>query len=128
MALLYRVLDSLVYFEPTACCDMPSDFLLAPLPGKKQLWEASDEFEWTREHQRQPNLQETHALTAGGDIVRLDSDRLSCGDTWLSRTFSDNEKRSKLSGGWIEWCAGMDGQGWLVLLAASLAMQSEQSM
>lgn len=38
LGIVYRVVNMLVYFDPMAMCDLPSDLILAPLPAKKQLW------------------------------------------------------------------------------------------
>ena len=111
----------LIYFEPTTMCNMPDDFILAPLPARKQLWEAADEFSWEAESHKEPGAQAAFALAADGEVVRLAEDRLSCCDAWLPF-----ETSSAGSGGqptdvanWEEWCSGMDGFGSLVMLAAS---------
>lgn len=110
----------LVYFEPAALCDMPAEFILAPLPERKQLWEAADEFAWKAESQRNPGLQVSFALAADGEIVKLDEGRLSCSDAWLAYESRDATMPTRVTASWEEWCAGIDGFGGLVMLAASL--------
>ncbi|EPE33750.1 hypothetical protein GLAREA_06763 [Glarea lozoyensis ATCC 20868] len=120
MAVVYRVVNMLIYFEPAAMCDMPTDLILAPLPAKKQLWEASDEFAWKVESQREPGIQTSFGLAADGELVKLGDDRLSCSDAWVSNQTLDARASSRNVGRWEEWCAGIDGFGGLVMLAASL--------
>ncbi|KAI1390579.1 uncharacterized protein F4822DRAFT_155041 [Hypoxylon trugodes] len=120
LAVVYRVVNMLIYFEPAAMCDLPSDFALAPLPARKQLWEAGDEFAWKLESQRDSGIQVSFGLAADGEIVKLDESQLSCGDAWLSRQSIDAKTPSRSTASWEEWCSGIDGFGGLVMLAASL--------
>ncbi|KAI3331452.1 hypothetical protein HD806DRAFT_518473 [Xylariaceae sp. AK1471] len=121
LAVVYRVVNMLIYFEPAAMCDMPTEFILAPLPAKKQLWEAGDEFSWMTECKREPGIQVSFGLAADGEIVKLDEGRLSCSDAWLSYQSVDAAKTPPRStASWEEWCSGIDGFGGLVMLAASL--------
>lgn len=120
LAVLYRVVNMLIYFDPVAMCDLPAEFILAPLPAKRQLWEASDELKWKAERQREPGVRTFYGLTADGEIVKLDEGRLSCGDTWLSYHSVNAGTSSRSTADWEEWCSGMDGFGGLVMLAASL--------
>lgn len=107
----------LIYFEPGALCDLPSDLVLAPLPARRQLWEAGDEFAWRMESQKEPGIQISFGLARDGGIVEIDEARLSCSDSWLSW---DAETTSRSTASWEDWCSGMDGFGGLVMLAASL--------
>jgi hypothetical protein len=120
MAVVYRVVNMLIYFEPAAMCNMPTDLILAPLPAKKQLWEASDEFAWKVESQREPGIQTSFGLAADGELVKLDDGRLSCSDAWVSDQTLDARTSSRSVARWEEWCAVTDGFGGLVMLAASL--------
>lgn len=104
----------LVYFEPAAMCDLQTDLILAPLPGKKQLWEAGDEFAWKAESEKEPGVQTAFALAANGELVKLDEGQLFCSDEALLY--------KPLGTNWEEWCSGMDGFGGLVMLAASLVV------
>jgi hypothetical protein len=111
----------LIYFEPAAMCDLPTDLILAPLPANRQLWEAGDQFAWKTESQKEPGIQVSFGLAADGEMVRLDEGRLSCTDAWLSHESLDASRASsKSAASWEEWCSGMDGFGGLVMLAASL--------
>jgi hypothetical protein len=111
----------LVYFEPAALCDLhQSDLILAPLPAKKQLWEASDEFVWKTESERDPEVHTTFGLATNGDLVKLEEARPYCNDALLSHKYLNTMAPSRTTANWEEWCSGMDGFGGLVMLAASL--------
>jgi hypothetical protein len=110
----------LVYFEPAALCDLPTTLILAPLPAKKQLWEAGDEFVWKAESEREPGAQTAFGLAANGELVKLDEGQLHCSDTMLLYKSLDARTPSVSAANWEEWCSGMDGFGGLVMLAASL--------
>lgn len=111
----------LIYFDPAAMCPLPDDLIMAPLPARRQLWEASEESVWKMESRRgPPGAQASFGLTGGGEIVRLDEDRLSCGDAWVPSSRASGAAEPDPSLGWEEWCSGMDGFGGLVMLAASL--------
>jgi hypothetical protein len=102
----------LIYFEPAAMCELQKDLILAPLPAKKQLWEARDEFVWKTEI----------ALAANGELVKMDEGQLYCGDSMLLYQPLDHLKSSDSTEYWEEWCSGMDGFGGLVMLASSLVV------
>ena len=110
----------LVYFEPAAMCDLQRDLILAPLPAKKQLWEAGDEFGWMAESEREPGVQTAFGLAANGELVKLDEGQLYCRDAVLLHKCLDARTPSRSTANWEEWCSGMDGFGGLVMLAASL--------
>lgn len=110
----------LVYFEPAAMCDLQKDLILAPLPAKKQLWEAGDEFVWKAESVREPGVQTAFGLAANGELVKLDEGQLYCSDAVLLYKSLDARTPSRSTANWEEWCSGMDGFGGLVMLAASL--------
>ena len=110
----------LIYFEPAAMCDLPTDLVLAPLPARRQLWEAGDEFAWKVESQRDPGVQVDFGLATDGEIVKLDEGRLSCSDAWLSLHSLGASTPARSTASWEEWCSGIDGFGGLVMLAASL--------
>lgn len=114
------MINMLIYFDPAAMCPLPDDLILAPLPARKQLWEAGDESAWVTERQRgPPGAQVSFGLTAGGEVVKLDEGRLSCGDAEVSPRRTSDAAGTDPSPGWEEWCSGMDGFGGLVMLAAS---------
>lgn len=115
------MVNMLIYFDPAAMCHLPDDLVLAPLPARRQLWEAGDESTWGLERHKGPHgARVSFGLTASGEVVRLDDGRLSCGDAWVSRSRASDTGGTNTSSGWEEWCSGMDGFGGLVMLAASL--------
>lgn len=110
----------LFYFEPAAMCTLQTDLILAPLPAKRQLWEAGDEFVWKAETEREPGVQTDFGLAANGELVKFDEDQLYCGDGVLLHKSFNAMTPSRSTTNWEEWCSGMDGFGGLVMLAASL--------
>lgn len=108
----------LVYFEPAALCDMQADLILAPLPAKRQLWEASNEFEWQSVRDKDTNWEPTFGLAANGDLVELFEDQLFANGSAV--LYKPSDARRNAPSNWEEWCSGMDGFGGLVMLAASL--------
>ena len=129
LAVIYRILNKLIFFSPAAMCDMPSEFVIAPLPAKRQLWEAKNAEEWKLQSQKEIREQVSYALAVDGKIVRLNQRRLSCRDAWLPYTPSNEETASRdqevgnssSATWWAEWCSGMDSMGGLIMLAASMA-------
>ena len=101
-------------------CNLPTDLILAPLPARKQLWEAGDEFVWKVESEKEPGVQNAFGLAANGDLVNLNKDQLYCSDAMVLRKPLDARNSSSSTAYWEEWCSGMDGFGGLVILAASL--------
>lgn len=110
-------MNLLVYFEPAAMCDHPTNLILAPLPAKRQLWEAGDELTWAAVTDREPEDRNVFALAANGDLVKVDRDRVHCED---AAVYSDAKPPSTTTADWGEWYSEMDGLGGLVMLAASL--------
>ncbi|GMG43482.1 unnamed protein product [Aspergillus oryzae var. brunneus] len=105
-----------IYFEPAAMCGLQTDVVIAPLPARKQLWEAGDELLWKAESQRESGFQTVYGLAASGDLVQLGKDQLhSTNEVLLHKAVT-----ARGSANWEEWCSGMDGLGGLVMLAASL--------
>jgi hypothetical protein len=117
---VYQVVNMLVYFEPTAMCDLQTDLILAPLPAKKQLWEAGDEIVWKTESETDLSAQTAFGLAANGKLVKLDKGQLYCSDGMLLQKSMDTRTTLRSIASWEEWCSGMDGFGGLVMLAASL--------
>lgn len=120
LCLVFRIVNMLVYFEPAVLCALPTDLILAPLPDKRQLWEAGDEIGWKRESQSEAGVQTAFGMAADGEIVRLVAGRSSCNDAWAHGQALDGEMPSRSPASWEEWCSGIDGFGGLVMLAASL--------
>ncbi|KAJ5702794.1 hypothetical protein N7488_010342 [Penicillium malachiteum] len=112
LAVIYRVVNMLVYFDPAAMCNLPSDLVLAPLPAKKGLWEASDEYSWALESKKDPT-----AGFGSGENRRACSD---CDDASLVHSAITSTSPLRTGASWEEWCSGMDGFGGLIMLAALL--------
>lgn len=110
----------LIYFEPIDLCSMPQDLVLAPLPSKRNLWEAGDELKWRTEGQGDPGIKVSFGLATDGNITRLNEDELSCTDAWLNHPCSDSTRPLRRPSSWEEWCSGMDVLGGLVMLAGAL--------
>ncbi|KAF1960713.1 hypothetical protein CC80DRAFT_403528 [Byssothecium circinans] len=121
LSIVLRVVGMLVYFEPTLMCNLQTDLLLAPLPSRKQLWEADNEFKWQHESKSDDDLMSTFGLAASGDLLKLNTSHTFCADAVLYyKDPNEVAGREKSVVNWEEWCAGMDGFGALVMLAASL--------
>jgi hypothetical protein len=109
----------LVYFDPAAMCDLSSEFVIAPLPARKGLWEANDELTWHVENRRVSKPQPLFGLTKKGQVVKLtgiESGNMHSLPGYYALDISNAESAEN----WEEWCSGMDGLGGLVMLAASL--------
>lgn len=119
LSIVYQVIDMLVYFDPAAMCELPTDLILVPLPAKKQLWEAGDEFVWKTEWEREPGVQTDFGLAANGELDKVDQSWY-CGDASQVHNSLGARISSRSTGNWEEWCSEMDGFGGLVMLAASL--------
>ena len=110
----------IAYFEPAAMCGLPTDLVLAPLPARKDLWEASDEFVWKAESEKRTGVENVFGLAANGELVRLDASQEVCRDAVVLQESLRTSTLSTSAANWEEWCSGMDGFGGLVMLAASL--------
>lgn len=110
----------LVYFEPAALCDLQRELIIAPLPAKKQLWEAADEFAWQLESAKEPGFPTAYGLAATGDLVKVEQSHFCANDPIIIYEPIGTKTPSAQAGNWEEWCSGMDGFGGLVMLAASL--------
>jgi hypothetical protein len=120
LSVVYRVVNMLIYFEPATMCDLQKDLVIAPLPAKKQLWEAGDEFVWRTESEREPAVRTAFGLAANGELVKLNEGQIYCGDERLLCKSLGSGVTTRQASEWEEWCSGMDGFGGLVMLAASL--------
>ncbi|THX00762.1 hypothetical protein D6D13_09319 [Aureobasidium pullulans] len=120
LAVIYRVVDMLVYFEPAGMCGLQKDLIIAPLPAKKQLWEADNKILWEEEGKRDSAIQDSFALAANGELIKLDRGQLYCSNGELRYRLSTNNSPASSATNWEYWCSGMDGLGGLVMLAASL--------
>jgi hypothetical protein len=110
----------LIFFEPAAMCNMKSDLIIAPLPGRRKLWHAPDRETWKAECDRDADPNACYGLLASGDLVRLENDRQAqrC-DAVQLHMHADTASASRWIVDWKEWCASMDDFGGLVMLAAS---------
>jgi len=107
------------YFDPAATCNLPTDLIIAPLPAKKQLWEAGNETVWKSESQREGGIQTEFGLAGSGELVRLGE---SYSEAVVVHTSITAESPARTAAIWEEWCEGMDGLGGLVMLAASMVV------
>ena len=110
----------LIYFEPAALCDLKTDFILAPLPTKKQLWEASNELAWKAECEKEPAGETIFGLASNGELVKMAEGLQYCSNVTVLLNLFSLRTPLMSSENWEEWCSGMDGLGGLVMLAASL--------
>lgn len=120
LAVVYRVINMLVHFEPSGMCELQADLILAPLPAKKQLWEANNSVTFKTENENE-GAQTEFGLAADGELVKLQDGQRYCGDAVLLYEALGSCRRSAEGAeNWEEWCLGMDGFGGLVMLTASL--------
>ncbi|KAL2062847.1 hypothetical protein VTL71DRAFT_5919 [Oculimacula yallundae] len=124
LAVVYRILNMLIYFAPSGLCTLQADLILAPLPASKGLWEAPNQASWNALTSTSGSETE-FGLASDGELVKLQDGQRYCGNAVLlykalgsCRAKSENEADGKI--GWEEWCLGMDGFGGLVMLAATL--------
>lgn len=103
--------------DPSTSCAVSDGFLLAPLPSRRQLWEASEEGAWEAEKSRDGMFPSTFGVLTGGQMVRLQEQQIIMPGEVYS-PLSVGEEESALN--WQDWCAGIDGLGTLVTLAVTL--------
>ena len=112
----------LVYFDPASMCNLRHDLVIAPLPARRQLWEAHTSLTWQSEAASKPGTEAVFGLDKYGELVRVDDSQLHNNSAALAFTEPKNETSQHSSGIWEEWCAGMDAFGALVMLAASFVV------
>jgi hypothetical protein len=110
----------LIYFEPASMCELQKEFIIAPLPAKKQLWEAKDERIWDEMATRNNGVHESLALAADGELIQLDQKKIYCDNGVVRYGISHDSRSTSTTTDWESWCSGMDGFGSLIMLAASL--------
>ena len=121
-ALIYQIIKMLYSMDPASACAEPDGFLLAPLPSKKQLWDAPDEPSWTTEKIRDGGFPNVFGVLSNGQMIRTQEHHVILeGEVGLSEGMASEESAAN----WQEWCAGMDGFGALVTLAASLVSAAQ---
>jgi hypothetical protein len=123
LSVIYRVVNMLFYIDPATECDLQTDLVIAPLPAKKQLWEASNEFAWKAESARELKKVD-FGMATNGELVRFEEGQLFCTSDrvlmYRSLDAGPNGTPARSMGNWEEWSSGMDGLGSLIMLAASL--------
>lgn len=103
--------------EPAVICVLLDGFILAPLPARKQLWEAQNEQTWLLERSKDITAPKLFGVKENGDMVRLNEQQSVFSSEMASVA---PELPTESTANWQEWCAGMDGLGALIMLAASL--------
>ena len=87
------------------------------MPSHKGLWEANDELSWHTASQRIPKSRPLFGLAKSGQVIKLfRKEQMHT----LHGYYSLDVSKSESAENWEEWCAGMDGLGGLIMLAASL--------
>lgn len=144
LAVIYRIINLLLYFEPAYMCTLQSDLIIAPLPAKKSLWEAGSARDWSEAlaGRREPShhhipasspppllptlgdgiKEKSLALAADGGLVQLDDGQVYCSQGELQYQILSLGSTATKAADWEDWCAGMDGFGGLVMLAAELVV------
>jgi hypothetical protein len=114
----FKTLGMLFSTEPAGSCVLPDGFLLAPLPARKQLWEAPNETQWMAQKSNDVRGDAVFGVKVGGQMVKLETygTILPVENVRGPEEVSESESNAN----WQEWCAGMDGLGALLMLAASL--------
>ncbi|KAH7111801.1 hypothetical protein B0J11DRAFT_512049 [Dendryphion nanum] len=111
-----RTINLIFSMAPAKNCNLPDGFLLAPLPARKQLWEAPTEELWVREKSGDPSMLKVFGVMVNGQMVKLSEfQALQKGE--MIRLGSGECTDS--SENWKEWCSGMDALGALVMLVTS---------
>ena len=118
LAAVFQIVNMLVCVEPATTCQRQPGLILAPLPTRKQLWEAGSEEQWIQECGKRTEVNSGFGLTMNGDLVTLDEYQMKL----LSMQPVEPWKSSRSKENWEDWCSGMDGLGALIMLAASLPM------
>ncbi|KAI5360705.1 hypothetical protein Slin15195_G086210 [Septoria linicola] len=121
LSIVYRIINMLVYFEPPGLCSPPSDLILAPLPARKLLWEATEE--QYESHMRSQEVDYAYAMAKTGGLVRLTDVTSSplLDHTELTYEYEMlGAATTRGTASWEEWLADMDGFGGLIVLAASM--------
>ncbi|KAL2165925.1 hypothetical protein VTG60DRAFT_3592 [Thermothelomyces hinnuleus] len=126
LCVIYQVVDLLVYFLPAELCyaRQQRGLVIAPLPSKKQLWEAGDGFAWEAAREKEDAAARfSFALAANGELARFDpAEPLCVSDVRQLTRPQDPLTVARRVADWEEWCSGMDELGGLVMLAASLML------
>ncbi|KAK4442928.1 hypothetical protein QBC34DRAFT_443775 [Podospora aff. communis PSN243] len=125
LCVVFRIVSLLAHFEPTSMCRLhETGLVIAPLPARKRLWDASDEAQWELEAMKDSrgSVPFDIGLTAGGHLVGLERPGIPCGP--VPQEYHGSLESAPLfqrAVSWEEWCSGTDGLGSLVMLASALA-------
>jgi hypothetical protein len=106
-------------------CTQYDSYAIAPLPARKQLWDAHDEHHWLTEKSKEVDADQVFGLKMSGRMTKVSTFQDVQGTQlalMLVRQREPAEEESEEH--WREWCSGMDDLGALVMLAASLRAQS----
>jgi hypothetical protein len=108
-------------YEGMSTCVLLHGFLIAPLPAKKQLWEARDENDWSMEKCVAIDTDSVYGIKVGGRMAKL-SRFMDVQETQMELLMvcPKEPTESESNEHWKEWCAEMDDLGGLIMLAASL--------
>jgi hypothetical protein len=90
--------------ETAAPCRPISDFLDAPLPAVKTLWNAPDAVIWKKEYEHYLKQLGSGNVSTNGKLILLHAGA------------GTNDREA----GWDDWFAGIDGLGVLVAIATSM--------
>jgi len=118
VCVIYRIVNMLIYFRPSAACELKGGLLIAPLPTSSGRW-ALDEASWTSQSRADSKQETVFGVAADGGLVELNESQMQCIEPGLSNSVQRGTRPAKHAR-WEEWCAGMDGLGTVVMLAASL--------
>ena len=108
----------LIDFRPSSACELSGDLLIAPLPTSSSKW-ALDEASWLYQDQIDSKQETVFGVAADGGLVELNENHMRCVGPAPPESTHQAPTASKHAR-WDEWCAGMDGLGTVVMLAASL--------
>lgn len=108
--------------EPASGCGLREDFLISPLPARKQLWEARDENLWLLEKSQDVGGPSVFGIMLNGQMAKLNgySNLLSSDPVFIEAQLS-----AESCANWREWCSGIDGLGSLIMLATSLPVPAQ---
>jgi hypothetical protein len=116
----FRIIGMLFSTEPAGGCFLLDGFLLAPLPARKQLWEAREETQWIQENGRGAGDANMFGIKVSGQMAKLNERSTMTKSTVVLSIYPDEVGDAESNANWEQWCSGMDGLGALVMLAASL--------
>jgi hypothetical protein len=102
-------------------CLLYGGFLIAPLPTRKQLWEARDAHHWQLERQKGIEDSSVFGIKIGGQMAKF-SDFIDAEVTQKNIVLAQPQEPTERESDehWTQWCSCMDQLGALVMLAASL--------